>query len=271
VRQRSILTELVNRADATVVMSRSAAALLTTAYGVDARRVDVIPHGVPGLPLVASETVKPGLGVAGRTVIVSFGLLGTSKGYELALDALPAVVEADPSVCYVIIGATHPDLIRREGEAYRDALKARVKRLGLGEHVRFVDRFVGRTELIRWLQAADVFVTPYPNMDQIVSGTLSYAMGAGRAVVSTPYTYAAELLAEGRGILVPPDSPEALATALNELLGNDELRAAIGRRAYNYSRRMVWSEVGTDYRRVFARVAAEGPIDRSTLRVAVNA
>jgi polysaccharide biosynthesis protein PslF len=200
--QRAVLSELVARSAATVVMSRSAAALLESAYGVDASRLDIIPHGVPDLPLVDPETVKAGLGIDGREVILSFGLLGPGKGYELALDALPAIVAAHPTVCYVVVGATHPDLLRTEGETYRQRLVAQVQRLGMGSHVRFVDRFVGRVELTRWLEAADVFVTPYPKLDQIVSGTLSYAMGAGRAIVSTPYTYATELLADGRGRLV---------------------------------------------------------------------
>ena len=254
--QRMILSRLVDTVAATVVMSRSAARLLTQAYGVDARRVEIIPHGVPDLPLVDQATVKPGLGVAGRDVILSFGLLGKGKGYELALDALPAVVAAHPSALYVIVGATHPDLLRTEGEAYRQALVAQVHRLGLVNHVRFVDRFVGRVELTHWLEAADVFVTPYPNLDQIVSGTLSYAMGAGRAIVSTPYAYAAELLADGRGLLVPPGSPTALATALIEVLGDDALRAGLGRRAYEHSRRMIWSAVGAEYRRAFERVTS---------------
>ena len=258
-RQRTILTELVDSVAATVVMSRSAATLLTTAYGVDAHRLDVIPHGVPDLPLVDPAIIKPALGLEGRDVILSFGLLGPGKGYELALDALPSVVEAHPGVCYVVVGATHPDLLRREGEAYREALAARVNALGMGDHVRFVDRFVGRVELTRWLEAADVFVTPYPNLDQIVSGTLSYAMGAGRAIVSTPYAYAAELLADGRGILVPPGSPARFAAALNDVLGDHGLRAAIGRRAYEHSRRMVWSEVGSEYRRLFERIRAHAP------------
>ena len=140
----------------------------------------IIPHGVPDLPLVDSVEVKPRLGVEGRDVILSFGLLGPGKGYELALDALPAVVAAHPKALYVVVGATHPDLLRTEGEAYRETLVRQVARLGMKNHVQFVDRFVGRVELTRWLQAADVFVTPYPNLDQIVSGTLSYAMGAGR-------------------------------------------------------------------------------------------
>ncbi len=270
--QRAILAELAGSAAATVVMSRSAATLLTRAYGVDAHRLDVIPHGVPDLPLVDSAAVKAGFGLDAREVILSFGLLGPGKGYELALEALPAVVAAHPATCYVIVGATHPDLLRREGEAYRDALMDRVDRLGLGDHVRFVDRFLGRLELTRWLEAADVFVTPYPNLDQIVSGTLSYAMGAGRAIVSTPYAYAAELLADGRGVLVPPASSEALAAALVDLLGDHELRAAVGRRAYEHSRRMVWSKVGAEYRGLFARVASNAPISISPLPLAaVNA
>lgn len=271
-RQRAILAELVASVDATVVMSRSAAALLTSAYGVDSRRVDVIPHGVPDLPLVDAATMKPGLGLADREVILSFGLLGQGKGYELALEALPAVVAAHPTVCYVIVGATHPDLLRREGERYRASLEARVKALRLQDHVRFVDKFVGRVELTRWLEAADVFLTPYPNLDQIVSGTLSYAMGAGRAIVSTPYTYAAELLADGRGVLVPPGSPAGLARALNEVLGDDELRAALGGRAYEHSRRMVWSAVGADYQRVLGRLTVAPPMALPSMPLrAINA
>jgi glycosyltransferase involved in cell wall biosynthesis len=255
--QRSILTELVARSAATVVMSESAASLLATAYGVDERRLDVIPHGVPNLPPVGPETVKAALGVAGRDVILSFGLLGPGKGYELALEALPAVVAGNPKALYVVVGATHPDLIRAEGEAYRRRLEAQVSALGMQGHVRFVDRFLGRVELTRWLEAADVFVTPYPKLDQIVSGTLSYAMGAGCAIVSTPYTYATELLADGRGLLVEPHSATALSAALDSVLRDDALRTSLGRRAYAHSREMVWPAVGARYQRVFERVATK--------------
>lgn len=260
--QRAILTELIAQSERLVVMSRSAATLLATAYDIDDEKIDIIPHGVPDLPLVEPVSVKAGLGVDGREVILSFGLLGPGKGLELALDALPAVVAEHPTVCYVIVGATHPDLVRREGEAYRSRLVAQVQALGMEDHVRFVDRFVGRVELTRWLEAADVFVTPYPKLDQIVSGTLSYAMAAGRAVVSTPYTYAKELLADGRGMLVPPGSPERLASALNDILGDHELRAALGRRAYAHSRSMVWSAVSREYRAVFDGVSAGSSVAR---------
>ena len=258
--QRRILSQLVQLVAATVVMSRSAAALLADAYDVDPARLEVIPHGVPDLPFVEPDTVKPSLGLEGRRVLLSFGLLGPHKGYELAIEAMPAAVRAVPSACYVVLGATHPNVLRREGEAYRDRLVARALELGMTDHVRFVDRFVDPVELGRWLEAADVFITPYPNLDQIVSGTLSYAMGAGKPVVSTPYAYAVEILANGRGVLVPPDSSERMAAALIELLQDRELRAAIGRRAYAHGRRMIWSMVGAAYGRLFARVVAGSPV-----------
>ena len=212
-RQRAILTELVGLTDATVVMSRSAADLLSSAYGVEPSRVARHParrsgpaarrrrhrqaaprrRGPQGHPQL--RPARPGQGLRARD-----------------RRPCPSVVAAHPIVLYVIVGATHPDLLRARGRGVsRIGLVAAVAALGLEDHVRFVDRFVGRVELTRWLEAADVFVTPYPNLDQIVSGTLSYAMGAGRAVVSTPYAYASELLADGRGVLVPPASPAALA------------------------------------------------------------
>jgi glycosyltransferase involved in cell wall biosynthesis len=255
--QRAILAALVNSVAATVVMSGSAATILDEVYGVDPGRIDFIPHGIPDLPLVDPASLKQGLGLDGHEVILTFGLLGPAKGVELMLDALPAVVEAHPTALYVIVGPTEPDLIRVEGEAYRSGLVARVKSLGIGDHVRFVDRFVGRVELTRWLEAADIFVTPYPDLDQTVSGTLSYAMGAGRAIVSSATAYATELLADGRGSLVAPLTAAGLSAAVTSLLGDDELRAALGQKAYAYSRPMVWPEVAAAYARLFERVVAE--------------
>jgi glycosyltransferase involved in cell wall biosynthesis len=156
-----------------------------------------------------------------------------------------------PDALFVILGATHPDLVRSEGERYRQTLQARVDALGLADHVRFVDRYVGANEVAAFLQAADVYVTPYPNLHQIVSGTLSWAVGAGKAIVSTPYAYARELLADGRGVLVDPASGAALAAGIEPLLADRELRAELGRRAWAFGRRMVWREVGAAYRRVF--------------------
>ncbi len=254
--QRAITRELIRAAAATVVMSRSAAQVLAATCDVAAESIEVISHGVPNLPLVHPEAIKPALDLAGREVILSFGLLGPGKGLELVLDALPAIVAARPTACFVAVGVTNPSSLAIEGEKYRRSLEDRVARLGMGRHVRFVDRFVGRVELTRWLEAADVFVTPYPDLDRNESGPLSYAVGAGRAIVSTPFAYAAEILDGGRGVLVPPGSPAAWADALIGLLENDELRAALGRRAHEHSRGMVWSTVATQYRQLFARVVA---------------
>lgn len=257
--QRDILTELVDFAGASIVMSNSAASVLSRAYGVASARLDIVPHGVPHLPLVAADTIKPRVGLQGRSVILSYGLLGPGKGCEAVIEAMPAVAKALPSACYVVLGATHPDVLARDGEAYRAGLEARVAALGMADHVKFVDRFVGRVELGTWLEAADIIATPYPDLDRSVSGTLAYAMGAGRAIVSTPFAYAAELLADGRGRLVAPSSPAAFAEAFTELLRNNELRTALGRRAYEHSRGMVWWEVGSQYRRIFDRVSRVAP------------
>jgi glycosyltransferase involved in cell wall biosynthesis len=258
--QRYVLTRLICRSEASVVMSKSAADLLARIYSVDPSRVDVIPHGVPDLPLVHPDSVKSQLGIQGGPAILSFGLLGPGKGLESVIAAMPAVLAAVPSARYVIVGATHPDLVCREGEAYRHGLQTRAAALGVADRVQFVDRFVGKAELEAWLMAADIFVTPYPNLEQVVSGTLAYAMSAGRAVVSTPYTYATELLGNGRGRLVEPGSPDALARAFIELLNDDEQRLAIGRRAYKYTRSMVWPQVGAQYRRLFERVATRAVV-----------
>ncbi len=253
--QRQVLTGLIRASAATVVMSRSAADLLASAYRVDPRHLDVIPHGVPELPLVNADSIKPQLGIQGGPVILSFGLLGPGKGFESVIEAMPAVLSAIPAARYVVLGATHPDLLRSQGEAYRSGLQARAADLGVADHVKFVDRFVGKAELGAWLTAADIFVTPYPNLQQICSGTLAYAMSAGRAVVSTPYVYATEMLSHGRGTLVEPGSPDALARAFIDLLCNQEQRLTIGRLAYMYTRSMVWPQVGAQYRRLFARVS----------------
>ncbi len=253
-RQRAIVRGLASRSAALVVMSEMAASLLARTYGVDPDRVRVIPHGVPDVPRVDPAVRKRELGLGHRPAILSFGLIGPGKGYELAIEALPRVVRSFPDALYLIVGTTHPDLLHREGERYRDGLRRRATGLGLDGSVRFEDRFLGRAELLRWLQAADVFVTPYPNLDQIVSGTLSYAMGAGLAIVSTPYLYAREVLAGNHGVLVPPGSPSSLGTVLVELLRDRERRAALAARAYARGRTMIWPTVGRAYRELFDEV-----------------
>jgi glycosyltransferase involved in cell wall biosynthesis len=257
--QRVVMERLLDRTSAVVTMSETAARLLKNRYGAESSRTRMIPHGVPDLPLVDPGVHKPDFGLEGRSVILSFGLLGPGKGYEHVIEAMPRVRRDRPDALYVILGATHPNIIRAEGEAYRDRLRRAVNDLGLRDHVLFVDRFVGQEELGRWLQAADVVATPYPNLDQIVSGTLSYALAAGRPIVSTPFAYASEVLSDGRGVMVEPCSVEALAEALAEALGgllaDEARRREIGRRAYAFSRGMIWREVGAAYRELFAKVA----------------
>ena len=254
--QRSIMTELVDTAGATIVMSHAAVAEMARSYGIKADRLDVVRGGVPHLPQVAADTIKPRLGLQGRAVILSFGLLGPAKSCETVIDAMPAVVEAVPSALYVILGATEPGLLARDGDVYRAGLEAQVAARDLGQSVRFVDRFVGRVELGNWLEAADVIATPYPDLDRTVAATLSFAMAAGKPIVSTPYAYALEMLSPDRGRIVSPASPENLAGSFIELLGDPELRASMGRRAYEHSREMVWWEIGSQYRRIFARATA---------------
>jgi glycosyltransferase involved in cell wall biosynthesis len=251
---------------AVVVMSQTAATILADRYGADPARVEVIPHGVLDLPFTEPDTIKPAIGLEGRRVLLSFGLVGPSKGYEWVIEAMPAIVGAVPTAYYVILGVTHPGLVRTEGERYRRRLEALTAELGMDDHVLFVDRFVGSMELIRWLEATDVFVTPYPNLEQIVSGTLSYAVAAGKPSVSTPYLYATEILAGGRGLLVPPRSSVALTDALVELLLNDGLRAAMAQRAYDHGRGMIWSRVAATYERLFARLQST-PRDVAALTV----
>ena len=256
--QRRVLLGLINASAASVVMSRSAADLLCRLYDVEPEKLSIVPHGVPDLPLTDPATVKPRLGMEPGPMILSFGLLGPGKGYESVIEAMPAVIEADPTAYYVILGATHPELLRRDGESYRERLKSVAEDLGVADRVVFIDRFVTRAELATWLTAADIFVTPYPNKDQIVSGTLAYAMSAGRACVSTRYAYAVEMLGADRGRLVGTNSPAALSDSLTELIQDPVLRRQLGQRAYEFSRTMIWSEVGARYREIFDRVVLAG-------------
>lgn len=268
--QRRVLMQLIDASAATAVMSRSAADLLARAYGVAPEMLDVVPHGVPELPLTPPEVVKPQLGMPLAPMLLSFGLIGPGKGYESVISAMPAVLEAEPTAFYVILGATHPELLRREGEEYRHKLMSLAEERGVAGNVIFVDRYVSQYELGRWLTAADVFITPYPNPDQIVSGTLAYAMSAGKAIVSTRYSYAVEMLDGGRGRLVDAASPEVLAVALTELASHAELRDRLARRAYAFSRSMLWPEVGARYRRIFERVATAN-LERAARSAGVGA
>jgi glycosyltransferase involved in cell wall biosynthesis len=220
-------------------------------------RIDVIPHGIPDVPFVPTEERKWQLDAAGRPVLLTFGLLNSVKGIEHVIAALPAIVAAEPDVLYIVLGATHPAVKRSEGEVYRRKLQRLVSRLGVGRNVRFCNRFVGIEELKEFLLAADIYVTPYLYREQITSGTLAYAFGCGKAVISTPYWHAEELLAGGRGVLVPFADSAAIARGAIGLLGDQARLEAMRRQAYELGRGMIWSEVARQFMATYqAAVAA---------------
>jgi len=249
---RHIMMQLVEFSDRLVVMSERSVEMLRDIYQVPEEKIVRIHHGIPDGPFVKSDTYKEKLGVAGNEIILTFGLLSPGKGIEMVIDALPKIVKAHPQVIYMVVGATHPHLKAEQGEDYRNGLHLRAKELGVSDHIVFHDRFVADEDLLEFIGVADIYVTPYLNEAQIVSGTLAYALGMGKAVVSTPYWYAQELLADDRGRLIPFRDPVALARELIDLLDHPDECRAIQQRAYKYGRKMIWSDVGRHYLDTFA-------------------
>nr|WP_084355962.1 glycosyltransferase family 4 protein [Novosphingobium lentum] len=239
-RQRSILERLMARASRIMVMSRHSAELLSAKYQVDAARVAVIPHGAPDRPFGRTAAFKQAAGLAHRNVLMTFGLLGPGKGLETVIEALPAIVERHPGTLYRIVGATHPNLVAQEGEAYRESLMAQAEALGVSDAIEWDNRFLEVGELLDQLEACDIYLTPYPNLQQSTSGTLSYAVALGKAVVSTPYVHAIELLEGGVGELIEPRSAEAIAAAVNRMLDDRDALDAMQRRAYARGRETIW-------------------------------
>lgn len=255
--QRRVLEEVAALSDRLVVMSERGSEFLQAVYGVPPEKIDLIPHGIPDVPFVDPSFNKDLFGVEGKTVLLSFGLLSANKGIETVISALPAIVARNPDVVYIVVGATHPHVIRHEGETYRLSLQWLAQEKGVDGHVIFYNRFVSLEELVEFISVADIYITPYLNAQQITSGTLAYTVGAGKAVISTPYWYAEELLSEGRGVLVPFRDPAALAERVIYLMENEAERHAMRKRAYLFGRSMVWPEVAHRYMESFNRARAE--------------
>jgi glycosyltransferase involved in cell wall biosynthesis len=255
--QRRVLTEVAALSDRLVVMSERGAEFLQEIYGVLQEKIDLIPHGIPDVSFVDPSFHKDLFGVEGKIVLLSFGLLSANKGIEHVIAALPTIVARYPNVVYIILGATHPHVLRLEGETYRLSLQRLAREKGVEGHVIFYNRFVSLEELVEFISAADIYVTPYLNPAQITSGTLAYTLGAGKAVISTPYWYAEEMLANERGALVPFRDPAALAEQVIDLLDNESKRHAMRKRAYLFGRAMVWPQVARRYMESFERARAE--------------
>jgi glycosyltransferase involved in cell wall biosynthesis len=255
--QRRVFGEIARLSARLVVMTERGAEFLRGLYGIPGGKIEVIPHGIPDVPFIDPNFHKDQFGVEGRQVLLTFGLLSPHKGIENVLNALPEIVAEFPNVVYIVLGATHPNLVREQGETYRLGLERLAQKNGVSSHVIFFNRFVDIDELTAFIGAADIYITPYLNEAQITSGTLAYSFGAGKAIVSTPYWHAAELLADGRGMLVPFNDPSAIAEAVKHLLRNETQRHAMRKTAYMMGREMVWSNVAHLYIGSFERAREE--------------
>lgn len=267
--QMRVMRELVRLSTRLIVMSERGLRMMREIYGAPEAQMDLIPHGIPDMPFVDPNFYKDQFGVEGKRVLLTFGLISPGKGIEYVIRALPEVVKQNPEVVYIVLGATHPKLLREQGESYRLSLERLAAELGVKKHVIFFNSFVELEQLKEFLGAADIYMTPYLNPAQITSGTLAYAFGCGKAVISTPYWHAEELLAEGRGVLVPFRDSDAIARELNALLHHDVSRHAMRKQAYLLGREMVWSEVSHLLSASFERARGarrEGPSPRLALR-----
>jgi glycosyltransferase involved in cell wall biosynthesis len=260
--QRNVMEQIIAKSTKIVVMAEKGRELLRSVHHVTPQKIEVIPHGIPDFPFLETHHAKAKFGFSGRTVILTFGLLSPSKGIETVIDAMPEIVKSCPNAVYVILGATHPNLVRAQGEAYRDSLMTRVQELGIEDHVAFFNQFVDQATLLDFISMCDVYATPYLNEAQMTSGTLAYSFGLGKAVVSTPYWHARELLDDGRGILVPFGDSKAIGTEIAALLTNDVRRHAMRKRAYSTSRSMTWAQTAKRYLAAFELARETGRTDK---------
>jgi glycosyltransferase involved in cell wall biosynthesis len=252
---------LCEEASKVVALSETGRGLLEGVYGVDPDVLQVIHHGVPDVPFQDTAAAKASFGIGQRTVISTFGLISRGKGLEYAIEAMRDVVKRHPETLYLILGETHPVVRRQEGESYRESLIAMVRQYGLHYNVQLIDKYLDFDEVVSYLAATDIYLTPYLNPAQIVSGTLAYAVGCGKAIVSTPYLYAQELLAHNRGFLCDFRDASSIASRLNMLLDDPALRRATERRAYRFGRQMTWPNVAMQYGRLFSELCPRGPME----------
>jgi glycosyltransferase involved in cell wall biosynthesis len=250
-----VVKGICQASSAIVVMTQTAARILQESYCVDKDKIRIIPHGSPSFPDAPKELVKDALGLEGRTVLSTFGLLSHDKGIQYAIKALPEIVKEYPNTLYLIIGVTHPQVRMHEGEKYRKSLVQLVNRLDLRDNVRFHNRFLSKEELIQYLHATDIYICPYVNKEQLSSGTVTYAMVAGKPIISTPFYYAEELLAEGRGILCKFKNSRSIADGLRLLLENPGEKARIEKLAYEHGQSMTWPRVASKYVDLFRELA----------------
>ena len=268
--QRVVMHKIAARSERLVVMSQYSSRVLQEVFRVPAEKIDLIPHGIPDLPFEQPDLYKDRFSCQGKKVLLTFGLLSPNKGFESVIQAMPSILASHGNAVYLIAGATHPHVRALEGDRYRLELQALAKKLGVERQVLFLNRFVSPHEMASLVGSADIYITPYCHEAQAVSGTLAYALGAGKAIISTPYWHAAELLDHGRGMLVPFENPAAIATATIALLADDEARRAMRERAYLYARPMVWKRVAQSYMAGFLRARDYGT-EPLHLRFAVQA
>ena len=271
--QRMVMAEIAELSDRLIVMSQLSSQFLQEIFKVPGSKIDMVPHGVPDLPFLDPNFYKDRFGVEGKAVLLTFGLLSPNKGIENVIQALPQILAKHTNVAYIVAGATHPHILRREGDRYRESLQALAKEVGVESKVTFFNRFVSPEEMAEFIGAADIYITPYRHEEQVVSGTLAYALGAGKAVISTPYWHAIELLDDRRGALVPFQDPTAIANKTIELLDTPAIRHAMRKRAYLFAREMVWKRVAQGYMESFARVRSdrmENPQVQVSARAAEN-
>jgi len=255
--QLRVMEEIAELSDRLIVMSQLSSQFLQEIFKVPGSKIDMVPHGVPDLPFLDPNFFKDRFGVEGKAVLLTFGLLSPNKGIENVIQALPQILSKHKNVVYLVAGATHPHILRREGEQYRESLQALAKEVGVESQVMFHNRFVSPEEMVEFIGAADIYITPYRHEAQVVSGTLAYALGAGKAIISTPYWHAIELLDDRRGALVPFQNPDAIAQKTVELLDTPAIRHAMRKRAYLFAREMVWKRVAQGYMESFSRVRSD--------------